>query len=412
MKAIVRKEKQRSAIGKQSNFRIHGRDVKYTDVLQYWKRKRLSVDDVLTLCCARETTPESLQCYTPVQSPVSTPRELEIPERLLRDASSYFRSTLEHYNNPQGRGFIMSTAFSYAKNTRTLNAGVNEACILFNCGKYEEGGRRLSLALARLNGILISKHPLVVTKLMRVMDPLERELHPKVWKIIMRHIARLSKIVCGPTHPISIIFALSEHIGFNVLQEVAERACHHQARSLQERFGILDPLTLDSFVQYWFALNNLDTKILSVREIASKFDPILLAHRTKRFLCHEILCNSYIEARLYAEAEVQAHSILHSIGDLDELVITISRASAYYLLARIKTLSHQYSAGSVYLRTVIGILSTQSSDYNAMLTHVMSRLETALLVSGQVEEAKDVERQRLAILQAELEEDELHKAGW
>ncbi|KAL2057518.1 hypothetical protein ABVK25_001902 [Lepraria finkii] len=72
MRAIVHKNKQRSDQGKRSVYRTRDRQVDYADVVRYFNRKKISIDDVI----ARRTgsaTPEAVECFTPVLSP-ATPR--------------------------------------------------------------------------------------------------------------------------------------------------------------------------------------------------------------------------------------------------------------------------------------------------------------------------------------------------
>lgn len=94
MRAVVRKNHLRHQQGKSSRFEIRGRPVEIADAVRYWKRKGLSVEEVL----ARRTaslTPEAVMCLTPVTSPLSTPRELAAPERILMSIRDYFRGSFD-----------------------------------------------------------------------------------------------------------------------------------------------------------------------------------------------------------------------------------------------------------------------------------------------------------------------------
>jgi hypothetical protein len=68
IRAMIRKQMQRSAVGKLSSFALHGRTVDPADVQRYRKRKRLKTEDVVS---SRSATPAGLRCFTP--RPVSRP---------------------------------------------------------------------------------------------------------------------------------------------------------------------------------------------------------------------------------------------------------------------------------------------------------------------------------------------------
>ena len=94
IRAIIRKNKQRADQGKRSNFRVRGRDIPLAEVVRYSKRKGVSYDEII----ARKTaspTPETVEVFTPVPSPVATPQDLAIPESLFGTISQA-RSNLGH----------------------------------------------------------------------------------------------------------------------------------------------------------------------------------------------------------------------------------------------------------------------------------------------------------------------------
>ncbi|KAL2043887.1 hypothetical protein N7G274_003407 [Stereocaulon virgatum] len=72
MRAIARIHKHRLDQGKQSIYRVAGRLIEYEDVVRYFRRKNICIEDVV----ARGTSspiPEAVQCFTPVLSPANSP---------------------------------------------------------------------------------------------------------------------------------------------------------------------------------------------------------------------------------------------------------------------------------------------------------------------------------------------------
>ena len=72
MRAVVRKDKQRANQGKSSIIRVRGQRRDLEEFIRHCDRKGQSVDDII----ARHTsspTPDNVELFTPVPSPISTP---------------------------------------------------------------------------------------------------------------------------------------------------------------------------------------------------------------------------------------------------------------------------------------------------------------------------------------------------
>ncbi|KAK3172044.1 hypothetical protein OEA41_004128 [Lepraria neglecta] len=94
MRAIVRKHKQRADLGKRCILRVRGRPMDFAEVVRYWHRKGVSVDDVISRRTA-SPTPEAVECFTPVPSPITTPQVLATPERIYRNVRDYFAGSFD-----------------------------------------------------------------------------------------------------------------------------------------------------------------------------------------------------------------------------------------------------------------------------------------------------------------------------
>src|SRR3954470_12969549 len=82
MMAVVRKKRQRDAIGKASEFHVRGRLVDLNNVHRYLKRKGISIENAIELGAA---SPAELLCYTPDGVPRSlrNPEIFEGPQRVF-----------------------------------------------------------------------------------------------------------------------------------------------------------------------------------------------------------------------------------------------------------------------------------------------------------------------------------------
>ncbi|KAG7005183.1 hypothetical protein G7Y79_00021g050500 [Physcia stellaris] len=94
MRAIVHKRAHRADKGKASVFWIRGKEVDYKDVVRYWERRHIPMAEVLRQR-AESSTPEPVECRTPVLPPLSTPAEFAIPERIFIQVRDYHRGSFE-----------------------------------------------------------------------------------------------------------------------------------------------------------------------------------------------------------------------------------------------------------------------------------------------------------------------------
>jgi hypothetical protein len=69
--AMLRKQMQREAAGKESAFRVRGKAVMINDVLRYFKRKGILNPEARPQLPGPSTTPLAIECWTPVPSPNS-----------------------------------------------------------------------------------------------------------------------------------------------------------------------------------------------------------------------------------------------------------------------------------------------------------------------------------------------------
>ena len=65
MKAIARKNAKRLSEGKTSAFHVRGRAVDFEEVVRYWERKGISIEEIAAQRSA-SATPTDVKCLTPV----------------------------------------------------------------------------------------------------------------------------------------------------------------------------------------------------------------------------------------------------------------------------------------------------------------------------------------------------------
>lgn len=146
MRAVIRKNHLRDQQGKSSRFEIRGRPVEIADAVRYFKRKGVSVEDVLASCTA-SLTPEAVKCFTPVTSPLSTPRELAAPERILISIRDYFHGSFDSgtwvKTEPLIYCYSMKAAIASEANPYELQSHLNTAIQLFHLKRFSAAGQAL-----------------------------------------------------------------------------------------------------------------------------------------------------------------------------------------------------------------------------------------------------------------------------
>ena len=225
MRAIVHKNKQRSDQGKRSVYRTRDRQVDYADVVRYFNRKKISIDDVI----ARRTgsaTPEAVECFTPVLSPatpravesftpvnrpIMTPQVLAIPERIFASIWVYFQGSFESGTwKSTGKGFDYCQTTKVPKrgffHLNMLSGQCLKACRLFANESFPEAGKKLILATAGIKKILLAEDPMTLPSLFKLIIDVRRRRRTEIALAILRQYSGMAEIVLGNGHPLCYIF--------------------------------------------------------------------------------------------------------------------------------------------------------------------------------------------------------------
>ena len=67
MKVVIRKRAERLSVGKKSVFHVRGRAVNFEEVVRYWRRKGISIEDIAAQS-DDSTTPTGVECLAPIIS--------------------------------------------------------------------------------------------------------------------------------------------------------------------------------------------------------------------------------------------------------------------------------------------------------------------------------------------------------
>ena len=206
MKAIIRKQAQRSRVGKRSLFYLRNSQVPEHKVNRYRKAMKLvSEEQVLIL---RAETPPGLVCHTPPASPLATPEVLEVPERIAKlvqeytdgsfDSGSWITSEAGDAVSTKGSGNLIY-AFYYQ-----LHNFVNH----FRDGETSYAWRMLRLAMASIEHIVSAEHPGTLDMLAFSLYQIIHNLNSsEVAFILLEQFSAMSAVILPKQHPFNQVFA-------------------------------------------------------------------------------------------------------------------------------------------------------------------------------------------------------------
>ena len=208
MRAIVRKTKARLRQGKRSKIHVRGKEISDEEVIRYWKRKGISIDDVIAHRAA-SVTPEAVNIVTPVPSRVATPLSLALPERIFTAIRDYcegsFASGNWGYEDPS---FLCYTRKVQGDPMEDLNNFVHDSVTarkLFSYHRYQEAGRILDSVFSNFKKILLAEHPETLSIILGTVICFRLDGWDEVGMAILRHFCALGEFVVGKQHPLRLI---------------------------------------------------------------------------------------------------------------------------------------------------------------------------------------------------------------
>ena len=208
MRAIVRKTKARLDQGKRSKIHVRGKAIGDEEVIRYWRRKGISIDEVITHRTA-SVTPEAVEIVTPVPSRVATPTSLAVPERIFTAIRDYFEGSFASgnwvYDDPEN---VCDTRKVQGNPLRDLVDFSNHsliACQLFSRHRYEEGGRILISLTSNFKEILLAEHPETLSDILNTVIRVRLERRNEIAMAILPQFFALGEVVVGGEHPVRLI---------------------------------------------------------------------------------------------------------------------------------------------------------------------------------------------------------------
>ena len=207
MRAIVRKHKQRADQGKRSAIRIRGQIRHFTEIVRYYERKGASIDDIIAQQTAAPT-PEAVEIFTPVPSPILTPPVLAIPEGIFRCIRDYIEGSFE------SGAWFSTGATSVCSSIQDMDNAAGEladlhaefhlALSLFSKNLSDEARQSLRIITARIKRIISADYPGTLTELFCLTFTLYKYRATTALDILPQFFT-VAKALLGSEHPLTRI---------------------------------------------------------------------------------------------------------------------------------------------------------------------------------------------------------------
>ena len=401
MRAIVRKRKHRADQRKGSIIRVRGQLRDFAEVVRYWDRKGVSIDDII----ARQTaspTPETVELFTPVPSPILTPQGLAIPERMFRCIRDYFKGSFESGTWVKTEPLflcvsIRDEAHAAGFNVQEFSSQCNLACSLFDRNLFHEAGQTLIAATAKIKKILSAEHPESLTELFRVIFYVRNGKKDEMALIILRYFSALGKVLLGSEHPLSRICEWIDSVYASDFDDVVTRCVESMADQFESFVGPMHYSTLFSRLRLMnMAGRNGNLRIEMLQKMLGECEKSLQPYDlrllyVRRHSAYEYFAKSYyVEARTLSQKNIACSQCVQSMDFSEDL----------YMIARCQYALGEVGYGIANLHKAINSKTSIWGPQDSETRNWLLCLEDWYLEQGQWDSAAQVRRRREDILES------------
>ena len=398
MKAIIRKQAQRSRVGKKSLFHLRNSQVPEHKINRYRKAmKLLSEEQALML---RAETPPGLVCQTPPASPLTTPEVLEIPERIARLVQDYIDGSLDSgawiISESQAIGSTKgSNRFIYTFNHQVFNVMKH-----FRSGETSYAWRLLRIAMASIEHIVSAEHPATLDMLayallenMHFLDASGVEF------ILLKQFSAMSAVILPKQHPFNQIFARLIRLDMSHLKYTLIMAKESQSDRFSRRLGRFNWRTLIIKLSL-LQMKSIEGLAHTTEGYLTLLQAMELALDTSDFRLLSMRCElatHYFKEGDFIEAAETAQSTIDSAAQTGNFFPS-AHASALYILSCAQYNLSKPTLAEQNLRQAIHTRAKCYGWEDGSVHNYMSHLEYWLESWGRPDDAAEMRRQRYEII--------------
>ena len=404
MRAVVRKTKARLDQGKQSKIHVRGKAIGDEEIIRYWKRKGISIDDVIARRAA-SGTPEAVEIVTPVPSRVATPTSFAVPERIFAAIRDYFESSFASgnwvYDDPESLCHTFKVQEDTIDDLNGLMNHTSTACRLFSNHRYQEAGRILISLTSKLQKILSAEHPHTLGNILSTITTTRSEGRDEIGIAVLRQFCALGEFVVGKEHPLRLVCGWLASADAFQFDEIIARCLQSVTDQLESFIGPMHFSTLISRTEYIHRTvsakaqrEELLQSLLGQCELrlgSSDVRTHLLRHQVARY---------YLDDGQHAEALRVGQDLIAYAqhGQPPNRIFDSHYASGLYIVAISRWALGQTFLAETNLREAIALQISERGTRDSLVGHWLVNLEQLLVEMGRWSCAAEVQETRMGML--------------
>jgi hypothetical protein len=400
--AIVRKKRQRDAVGKASEFRIRGRIVSIEDVHRYLKRKGMSIEDAIA---RRAATPPNLCCRTPdaVPSSPANPEIFEAHRRILVSIRSYVLGSVESktWFVDGDSDDLVSTKGIPAKAMHNCADSLFNACSLLEMGSFQKAGKFLVKGSALIRDVLLEECPRLLIKLFEIVFLLRLGGWIDCSNIILNQFSEMAATVLIEMHPLRTIFKCLISFDLELTEDLFVSAWETFTDAIEQTSDSSSPDSIRSRVGYIYWIVRGRDPNIAEGQLRSMVEKCKETHGT--------LDRRYMEALLgLADFLSVQGRIRDATAVLEELIRRANKCNSQYApamwcygmesLANCQHRNYDDELAESTLRQAINVSGNRCGWQNGYILQLLTKLEGWLTEFGKHDEAAEVSEQTAEIL--------------
>ena len=404
MRAVVRKTKERLDRGKRSEILVRGKAIGEKEVMRYWRRKRISIDEAITHRTA-SVTPEAVEIVTPVPSRVATPTSLAVPERIFTAIRDYFEGSFASgnwiYDNPEIPCYTTKVQETLVDGLRDLGNHSLTACVLFSNHRYQEAGRILISATSKLEKILLAEHPETLGQILDTVMSVRLEGRNEIGMAVLRQFCALGEFVVGMEHPLRLICGWLASADAFQLEEIVARSLQSVTDQLESFVGSMHFSTLMSRTYY---LNNFirerGQNEEQLRNLLEQCELRLGPFNVRTYHVRLELGCHYFKGGQHAEALRVGQDLIARVqyGQTSRRFYTYYYSLGLHLVAISQWALGHMSLAEANLREAIALRVSEWGTRDSQAGHWLVHLERLLTEMGRWSCAAEVRETRMGML--------------
>ena len=399
MRAIVRKNKQRAEQGKRSNFLVRKRHLNFAEVVRYWQRKGVTIDEVIARSIA-SPTPEAVECFTPpVSSPMIPPEDLATPEYMLRTIRGYIAASFESgtwvKTDPRSACYSIKDelGWDHAIDFSNLCKLVDK---LFDRKKFEEMEKTLYAASAMSRKMLLAEHPESLKAILGLIAEMQSRKEHEIALRILRQLSAIGKELLGESHPLSLFVVWLAAMPWSQIRDIISRCFDVLIDDFESLVGHMHSSTLF----FRLSLSELDFNLAMLRKLLNKCESALGSYDERTLNVRAWLMVSTFMKGHYAEAERMGEDLLTYVQRHEERVQPgyFSTMSHAYIAECKWALGEQHSAIQ-NLELAVHLQTMQYGAQDGSVRNWLFTLEQWYTRQGRLNEATAARDQRIKVLE-------------